>query len=94
MAVRTQIFKTYVFGKLPAGGSIKYFTPTNGYLVYRDSDGNYRKIKYPTEAQMNDAGWYRVVNVAEDGTDYINDNILYHYTGVVEEEPIEEEEEE
>lgn len=91
-----KFFETYVFGQLNEDGNIVYFTPTHGGLVYKfvNSKGKTikREIANPTEAQMNGAGWYRVVNVAEDGTDYINDNILYHYTGAVIEEPMPEDE--
>lgn len=95
MAKITKIWQRYVFGRLDENGEIEYFTPTNGYLVYKvtiNGKTATKRILNPTESQMNEAGWYRVVNVAEDGTDYINDNILYHYTGVVTDEPIEEEE--
>ena len=95
MAVIVKIWKTYVFGQLDADGSIKYFTPTNNRLAmtYQRADGSWavQYIANPTETQMNQAGWYRVVNVAEDGTDNVVDNILYHYTGTPDvEEPIEE----
>ena len=68
--IRIPIYKQYVFAKLKADKTIKYFTPT--------------------EAQMNYAGWYRLVNVFEDGEDYVLDNILYHYVGT----PANDEEEE
>lgn len=91
------IYKQFVFGRLRENGSIEYFVPQGGYLVYTEErDGKTVKIKArnPTEAQMNQAGWYRVVNVEEDGTDVVIDNILYHYIGVpyVEEDPVIEEE--
>lgn len=93
MATIVKIWQKYVFGNLDP--DIKYFTPTGNALVYYYySNGKKvkRTISNPSEAQMNAAGWYRVVNVAEDGTDAIIDNILYHYTGAPIDEPIDEEE--
>lgn len=91
------IYKQYVFGQLNENGNIVYFTPKNGYLdYYKEIDGvrTRCRARNPSEAQMNEAGWYRVVNVEEDGTDVVIDNILYHYIGVpyVEEDPVIEEE--
>ena len=79
--IRIPIYKQYVFAKLKADKTIKYFTPLNGGLTYVDENGRTRVVKYPTEAQMNYAGWYRLVNVFEDGEEYVLDNILYHYVG-------------
>lgn len=87
MAIRIPIYKQFVFARLKKDGTIKYFVPQNGGLTYIDENGNTRISKYPTEAQMNYAGWYKCVNVPEDGDDYVLENILYHFTGeVVEEE--------
>lgn len=91
-----KIWQVYVFGQLDENGDIVYFTPKNGYLVYtevRNGRTYTARVSNPTEGQMNKAGWYRVVNVAEEGTDAIVGNILYHYTGVPEEDPEEPEEE-
>lgn len=97
MATTKKIWQIYVFGKLDSNGNIVYFTPKNNRLEYktvRRGKTYTVTIADPTEADMNTAGWYRVVNVAEDGTDYIADNILYHYTGSPSvEEPIEDDEE-
>ena len=88
--IRIPIYKQYVFARLKTDKTIKYFTPLNGGLTYVDENGRTRVVKYPTEAQMNYADWYRLVNVFEDGEDYILNNILYHYVGV----PVNNEEEE
>ena len=79
MPIRVPIYKQFVFAKLKKDGTIKYFTPINGGLTYIDENGNTRLTKYPTEAQMNYAGWYRLENVFEEGEDYVRDNILYHF---------------
>lgn len=51
----------------------------------------YTNVQKPTEEQLNAAGYYKVVNVREDGTDYYNadDNCIYHYVGapIIIEEP-------
>lgn len=86
MALRIPIYKLYVFAKLKTDGTIKYFTPLNGGLTYVDENGRTKLVKYPTEAQMNYAGWYRLASVFEDGDDYILDNVLYHYVGAIPEE--------
>lgn len=43
----------------------------------------YTNVQKPTEEQLNAAGYYKVVNVQEDGTDYYNEvtNCIYHYIG-------------
>ena len=79
--VRIPIYKQFVFARLKTDGTIKYFVPTNGGLTYVDQNGNTHVKKYPTEAEMNYAGWYKLVNVFEDGDDYVLDNILYHFVG-------------
>lgn len=92
------IFNDFPFGRLN-GGAIEYFVPTSGCLkatTERKGKKVSVLISNPTEAQMNACGWYRIVNVAENGTDNQVDNIIYHYTGLPEpetevEEPIEDE---
>lgn len=84
-----KIWQKYVFGRLDENGNIEYFIPSSNRLVYktvRNGRACTVYISNPTEAKMNEAGWYRVVNIEDDGTDYINDNILYHYIGVPTEE--------
>lgn len=87
MATSNRIWQQYVFGRLDENNEIEYFKPYKGGLAttFVNSNGDsITKIKMkPTEADMNTAGWYRVVNVAEDGTDAVIDNVLYHYTGAI-----------
>lgn len=54
---------------------IEYFHPYKGGVLI---DG--RIIINPTEEQMNGAGWYKVVTLAEDGTDHIENGVIKHYT--------------
>lgn len=65
-----------MYGRLTEG-KIEYFKAYKGGLLL-----NGKIIINPTEAQYNEAGWYRVENVNEVGTDHIEDNVLKHYTGV------------
>lgn len=65
-----------MYGKLNEG-NIEYFKPYKGGLLL---DG--KIIINATEEQYNEAGWYRVENVNEVGTDHIEGNVLKHYTGV------------
>lgn len=64
-----------MYGKIE-NDKIKYFTPYKGGLLLNDF-----LIINPTEAQYNEAGWYRVENIAEDGTDEIIDGVIRHYIG-------------
>lgn len=78
------IFYQYVFGKLNADGSIEYFTPYNGGLKVsgmRRGKLVTSIILNPSETDMNNAGWYRVINIAEDGTNTQVGNVIYHYIG-------------
>ena len=77
---------TYTYAQLDENGQIVYFIPYCGGLRVKEvRRGKNYTVLYlnPTEAQMNAAGWYRVVNIDEVGTDYIAGNILYHYTGTI-----------
>lgn len=79
------IFNQYVFGHLNDDGTIEYFRPYNGGLKVtgtRRGKVVTSIILNPTEADMNNAGWYRVINVEEDGKDYQVGNVIYHYIGV------------
>lgn len=79
------IFNDYVFGQLNQSGELQYFTPYCGCLkatTVRRGKTIVVLISNPTEAQMNAAGWYRVINVDEVGEDNQVGNIIYHYTGM------------
>lgn len=90
-----KIWQQYTFARLDESNELVYFKPYMGGLRSQreNEDGELVSciIGCPTEAQMNAEGWYRVVNVAEDGEDVLVDNIIYHFTGVV---SIDEEDEE
>ena len=74
----------YVYGKL-INGELEYYKPVNGGLrieVVKRGRKYVNILLNPTEAQMNEAGWYRVITVPEDGEDAQIGNVIYHYTGV------------
>jgi len=81
-----QIYETYKFGKLNEEKNIIPFATVNGGLKIGKGI-----LYFPTEAQMNAAGWYRITNVKEDGEDELVDNIIKHYVGapVISDEPTE-----
>ena len=83
-----KIWQMYVFAQLDENNEVVYFVPYHNALKYKNSKGKLVTVANPSEAHMNVAGWYRLINVQEDGTDYIVDNILYHYVGfpVIDEE--------
>lgn len=81
-----KIWQIYVFAQLDENNEVVYFVPYHNALRYKNAKGKWVTVANPSEAYMNVAGWYRLVNVFEDGTDYINDNVLYHYVGAITEE--------
>lgn len=87
-----KIWQKYIFARLDENNNVEYFHPVQNMLRFKDAKGRIHNIINPNEAQMNYAGWYRLVNVFEDGTDYILDNILYHYVGAITEDEEEGEE--
>lgn len=82
-----KIWQKYVFAKLNDNNEIVYFKPYKGGLkvVTTTASGKTvtKVILNPSESDMNAAGWYRLVNVQEDGEDAVIDNVLYHYTGAI-----------
>lgn len=87
-----KIWQKYIFARLDENNEVVYFTPYHNMLRYQDGNGRWHNVSNPTEAQMNYAGWYRLINVFEDGDDYILDNILYHFVGAIPEDEEEGEE--
>lgn len=81
--MKLKIFQLYSFGRL-VDGEIEYFKPYKGGLKveYVTASGMHivRVITNPSEADMNSAGWYQIVIIDEQGEDFIQDNILYHYS--------------
>lgn len=65
-----------VYGKLE-NTKLVYFSPVKGGI---EADG--KIIITNDESVYNKYGWYRVENVDEVGTDHVDGNVLYHYTGV------------
>lgn len=64
-----------MYGRL-VDNKIEYFKPYKGGLLIEG------KIHFNAkESKYNEAGWYRIQNVAKDGIDTIMDNVLYHYIG-------------
>ena len=49
---------------------IKHGLLLNNYIIYN-----------PTKEQYIEAGWFPIEEISNDGQDYIEDNILYHYIG-------------
>lgn len=81
-----KIWQRFVFAKLDENNEVVYFTPYHNMLRYQDGNGRWHNVSNPNEAQMNLGGWYRLVNVFEEGTDYVLDNVLYHFVGAIPEE--------
>lgn len=63
------------YGKL-INNELVYFIPFKNKLVL-----NNHIIYNPTKQQYIEAGWYPIEKVYNDGQDYIENNILYHYIG-------------
>lgn len=77
------------FGKL-VDGEVKYKVAP--FIITTDKENKTglklnRKITIynPTEAQLNEAGWYRVNDIYEDGETAVVDNVLNIYHGKPEE---------
>lgn len=81
-----KIWQKYAFAKLDENNDLVPFVPYQGMLRYQDAQGRWHYVPNPNESQMNRAGWYRIINVAEDGEDYIADKLLYHFTGAIPED--------
>lgn len=64
------------YARILETGNLQYFTPTHGGLVLGD-----QLIINASEEQYNQAGWYKINQIADDGENYLDGNIIQYYIG-------------